>query len=168
MPQPNFSALNRTADQVKRPVQLNDGTYFGTIRDHRLDESSKKKTLFVEYTVELTHAHEDTDLQGVDDKGNEITIEPAGKKMKTTFYFTEDAEYRLKDFFESLGISTEGRTWKELLPQAIGQQVMVEVAKKPNTRGDGFFNDITKISGMANQEPEQQQVEAAQGRRRRA
>lgn len=165
MPAPNLSALNKSASEVKRPVALNEGTYYGRIISHEIGESSKKKTLGVTYHVELTHAEDGVDLTGVDDKGNEVQLDPRGKKLRTTFWITDDSTYRLTDFIQSLGIETGDRSLKELVPQPVNQQVMVELTKEPNKDNTGYFNDIRSITGMAN--AEQTNIEAAQGRSRR-
>lgn len=169
MPAPNLAALNRSADQAKRPVALNDGIYFGKVIEQRIGESDKKRTPYVEYTVELTHPHPDVDLQGVNDKGEPVTIDPAGKKMRFSFWFTEDSEYRFVDFIKSLGITTEGRTYKELIPQALQQQVMVDVSKQPSKSGEGYFNEIRSMRGL-HEEPATpaQEIAVAQGRRRQS
>ena len=159
---PNFaSLLNKPADDVKRPVTLPEGTYFGVIQGHEFGESSQKKTPFVQFNITLSHADDDVDLEG---------LEVDNKKVRTTFYLTDESMYRLTDFIKSLGIETDGRTLGELIPQTTGQSVKVDLAKRPNQAGDDYFNDVKRASGLAEQaEPsDSEQVAEAQGRRRRA
>jgi hypothetical protein len=161
---PNFaSLLNKPADDVKRPVTLPDGTYFGTIKSHELAESSQKKTPYVRYNVELTHAHDDTDTEGED---------PAGKKVRVDFYITDESTYRLIDFCGSCGITTEGRSLGEIIPQPIGQTVMVDIVKKPSQNDpEQYFNEVRKCVGMAAEDAPQDdtaEIAEAQGRRRRS
>lgn len=159
----NFSnLLNKPTDNVARPVTLEDGTYFGTVQSHTFGESSSKKTPFVEYTIVLTHAHEDTDV------GDIPAEKIVGKKMRTPFYLTDESMYRLVDFIGTLGVTTAGRTVGELIPQATGQTVMLDVIKKPSADGESYFNEVKKVVGLNQPEPaEEEQVAEAQGRRRR-
>jgi hypothetical protein len=145
----NLSALlNTSADEVKRPVPLNDGSYYGVVKSHAMVESREKKTPGVEYTVELTHAADGTDLVGYDEDNNEVTLEPTGKQFRTTFYLTENSLFMLKDFIKSLGIEVSGRTLGELIPMAIGQPVLCSITKVPRRgEGGGFYNNLDKVVG---------------------
>lgn len=140
------SLLNTNASEVKRPIPFNDGTYFGTIASYKFIESALKKTPGVEYTVTLSHAHEDTDLTGYDENNEEVNLDPAGKNFRTTYYLTENSLFMLKDFIKSLGIEVEGRTLGELIPQVVGQPVTVDLVKTPNKDNTGFFNQINKLA----------------------
>ena len=161
---PNFaSLLNKPTDDVKKPEPLPDGTYFGVVKSHELLESSQKKTPFVRYHVEATEPDPDTDAEGV---------EVAGKKLKVDFYITDESTYRLTEFIASLGVDIAGRTLGEIIPQATGQTIMLDVVKKPNQDGTAYFNEIRKATGLATPDeapevPESEQIAEAQGRRRR-
>ena len=139
---PNLaSLLNKSADDVKRPVPLPDGTYFGIIESHEFTESSQKKTPGVQYNIRLTHAHEDVDLSDFESEGGVV----AEKNMRTTFWLSENALFMLTDFIAACGIETSGRQLGELVPQVIQQPVMVDVVRKPNKQGDGFYNEIRSL-----------------------
>lgn len=168
---PNFaSLLNKPADDVKRPVTLPDGTYFAVVKSHELGESAQKKTPYVRYHLEVTEADPDTDTEGV---------EIQGKKMRADFYITDESTYRLTDFIASCGVETAGRSLGEVIPQVIGQTVMIDVTRRPNERDpEQYFNEIRKITGLAQQDSdedqggnptnaleEQAEIDAAQGRR---
>jgi len=142
----NLAALlNTDAGQAKRPVPFNDGTYFGIIKSQEFTESKTKKTPGVQYNIELTHAADDTDLTGQDEEGNDVQLNPAGKVFRTTFWVSENSLFMLKDFIKSFGIEVEGRSFAELVPQVVGQPVMVDLTKSPRTSGEGFYNDIAKV-----------------------
>lgn len=149
---PNLaSLLNKNADEAKRPIAFNEGTYFGVIKSHEFGESSQKKTPFVQYNIELTHAHDDVDLVGYDEDGKEVELNPAGKMVNATFYLSDNALFMLKDFIKGFNIETEGRTFNELIPQPVGQPVQVELNRLPNKDGTGFFNprNVDKCSPVA-------------------
>lgn len=153
----NFAQLLRKpADEVKRPEALPDGTYFGTIQGHEFGESKQKKTPYIQFNIILTHAGDGVDTEG---------LEPNGRKFRDTYYLTEDAMWRLKDFLEGLGVNTEGRSFDELIPQTQGRSVMLDIARAPNQAGDGFYNNVQKVTGMAKQE--ESPVEVAPTRARR-
>lgn len=148
---PNLAALlSADAGSVKRPVPFNDGTYYGAVKGFQFVESDKKKTPGVEYEVELTHAAEGTDLTGYDEDGEVVTLNPAGKRYKSTFWLTDNSLFMLKDFIKSCGIEVEGRSFQELIPQVIGQPVICSITKSPSKReGGGFYNNLEKIVGAA-------------------
>lgn len=147
MPAPNLAALlNTKADEVERPLALPDGTYFGIIRRHEFITSSQKKTPGVQYTSEITHAHEDVDLADYLDKdGN--TKEVRGKEVRSTFWLSEKALFMLTDFIESCGIDPAGRSLGELIPQVIGQPVVLDIVRTPLDSGEGFRNEIRSVKG---------------------
>jgi hypothetical protein len=147
----NLAALlSTTADQAKRPVPFNDGTYYGVIKGFQMVESDKKKTPGVEYDVELTHAAEGVDLVGYDEDGQTVQLNPAGVHKRTTFWITENSLFMLKDFIKSCGIEVENRTFQELIPQVVGQPVICSITKSPSNRPEGgFYNNLEKVVGAA-------------------
>jgi hypothetical protein len=146
------SLLNTSADEAKRPVPFNDGTYYGSITAHKFVESRQKKTPGVEYTIVLTHADDDVDLTGYDEKGEAVQLDPNGKEFRTTFWLTENSLFMLKEFIESCGLETSGRSFQELIPAVTGQPVIVSVSKAPyQAPREGFFNQIDRVVGAASQ-----------------
>jgi hypothetical protein len=148
MAAPNLaSLLNKPADDVKRPVALPDGTYYGIIQGHEFIESSQKKTPGVQYNIQVTHPHEDVDMSDYVDEKTGEALDPREKKMKTIFYLSEGALFMFTDFVESLGIETSGRSIGELVPLPTGQPVQMDVIRKPNKDGTGFYNELKKVTG---------------------
>jgi hypothetical protein len=141
---PNLSSLlNKPADEVKRPVALPDGTYYGIIKSHQFTESKQKKTPGVEYTVGLTHAHDDVDLSDFNEEGGTLDE----KQMRTTFWLSDGALFMLTDFITSCGVESAGRSLGELIPQVHGQPVVLDVVRKPTESGEGFFNQVRSVKG---------------------
>lgn len=136
--------LSKRMDTAVPPPPLPAGTYLGTVASHEYQTSSKKKTPFVRFHLGVSGAGEDVDpesLQGID---------LAGKQLRMDFYLTDDARYRLRDFLESCGISVEGKTDGECIPQANGQAVQMTVTQRPDDRdpsGKKMFNDVTNLRG---------------------
>jgi hypothetical protein len=67
--------------------------------------------------------------------------------MRRDFYLTEDALWRLDDFLRSVGISVEGRSYEEVLPEVIGQPITVEVQQYMNEQSGEIGNQIGKMTG---------------------
>jgi len=136
------SLLSRPTDDIKKPLALPAGTYYAMIKGYELGESKQKKTPFVRFNFTLTGPGEDIspeDLEGVD----------LGKKaLRTDFYLTPDSEYRLKDFIESIGIPTQGRTFFELLPECASKDVLLDVTQRNSDDGADVFNDVAKVKGV--------------------
>lgn len=142
---PNFSnLLNKPADDIKKPPVLPEGTYFGTLTGQpTFGESSQKKTPFVQWTGQYSHAAPDIEL--VDEEGKPINLE--GKKFYFSHYLTEDAMWRLVEFIKSCGVETEGRTLSELIPQCAGKAVQLSVVQRPNKDETGMVNNIQEMVG---------------------
>lgn len=141
------SLLNKPAEEVRRPVALPEGTYYGTVKTHEFITSSQKKTPGVEYTLALTHAHEDVDLSEFQSAGGALE----DKTLKTTFWLSENALFMLTDFIASTGIEAAGRTLGELIPQPVGQPVILDVSCDPNKQGDGYHNKVRRVTGANSQ-----------------
>lgn len=143
---PNLSALlNKTSEDAPRPVPLPDGTFYGVISAQAFVESSVKKTTGCQYTVKITHPHPDVDMSEYEAEGGTLDDKTIANNG-TTFWLSEKALFMFFDFVASLGITTEGRSIKELAPQPVGQAVMLDIVKRPNNSGTGFFNEVRRMS----------------------
>lgn len=142
---PDFrNLLSRPADNVKRPVPVPGGTYYGTIKSREFGESPEKKTPYVRFHLVNIRAGEDVDPAMLTE------IDLAKKEMRADFYITPDSEYRLVEALESMGIDKSGRSLGEMIEDAINQDVMIDVSVKPNQKepdGPGF-NNIDKLRGI--------------------
>lgn len=143
MSAPKFSdLLSKPVDDVKKPAPWPAGTYFGIAVRYELGESNQKKTPYVRFILACTGAGEDIapeDIEGVDF---------SKKSFRTDFYLTPDSEYRLKEFIESLGISTSGRTFGELLPECNGKEVLIEMGQRNSDDGLEIYNEVKRVRGV--------------------
>ena len=137
------SLLSKPLDDVKAPVPLPAGTYYGIIKEYKFDESKEKKTPFIRFTVQLTGAGDDVEPSEV------AEIDWSKKQLRKDFYLTEDALFRFKKFLESLGIETVGKSFDSLIPETQGANVLVEVTQRPNTQNpeEPPFNDVKTLTG---------------------
>jgi hypothetical protein len=135
--------LSKPLDEISKPKPLPVGTYTGLISAYEYKESnSEKKTPYVRFTIKITGATDDIEPSDLD--GVELTK----KQLRKDFYLTEDAQYRMKEFLESAGISTSGRSLGETIPDAVNLAVLVGVTQRSGG-GDGteIFNDVNTLSG---------------------
>jgi len=146
----NFqSLLSKPMDSVKRPTAKPAGTYFGRIVGYKFDESKQKKTPLVKFEIGDMQPGPDIDAaQLVDAEGQPLDL--TKWKPSTDFYLTDDSMYRLKDFLDSLGVSIEGRSFGEAIPEVKGRPVQMTVTMTPSDKEEGvFYNNISQISGPA-------------------
>jgi hypothetical protein len=134
---PNFSSiLDKQASDIERPKPLPIGTYSCQVKGlPRFDKSSKKQTEFVEFTLSPFGVLDDVDPEALEEMGGFN-----GKTIKATFYITEDAAWRLKDFLVACGIDAEGKSLNEMINEAPGQSVNVYLVHEPAQDGsDAIF-----------------------------
>lgn len=148
----NFEALLSTQlDDVKRPPVKPPGTYYGVVTDIKFDMTSGKtsdKKPYAQLTFSQIEAGPDVDQSLLRDSDGE-TIDLTAWKPRTSglsnFYLNSEAVFRIKEFMESLGINTTGRSLGECIPEIKGQPVQLTVSLKPTEDGQNFFNNIDKI-----------------------
>lgn len=141
---PDFSQLlSKPLDEVKRPPSLPAGIYYGTVHRYEVGESQNKKTPYVRFLFNLTFAGQDIDPKDLDG------VDLSKKSLRRDFYITPDAEYRLKEFLESMKITTKGRTFQSTLPDSIGQAVKLEVVQRINKDAptEPPFNEVKDCAG---------------------
>lgn len=146
--QPSFEdALNVPMHEVTRPKPLPQGTYTFNVLSWREDKSSKKQTAFVEYTLQPIAFEEDVDESEVDDMGG-----LANRTIRHTFYLTPDAMWRLRKFLEDCGVDVGNKRNPkmagDLIPQAVGAQVLGHVKHEPS-RAIGSTDVYAVISSTA-------------------
>jgi hypothetical protein len=140
----DFTALlNQNFDDIKAPLPLPEGTYYGVVENYKFEETREKKTPYVRFNVKLTGAHESIDetlLEGVD---------LSKRSFRKDFFLTADATIRFKRFVVSLGIDGAGRSLGELMPEIVGQTVQVTIKQRPGRDpSEPPMNDIDQISGV--------------------
>jgi len=131
----NFTnILSKPASDFERPKPLPQGTYLMMVKPgYRLDESTKKKTPFVEFLCDVVEATDDVDAGELAEMGG-----VAGKVTKATFYLTDEAAYRLREFLETLGLDTTKPT-DQILDDAAGQQFLGTIVHEPSQDGQSIF-----------------------------
>lgn len=143
------SILDRAPSEVERPKPLPQGSYVTqVVGQPRFDKSSKKQTEFAEFTHKIISAGEDVDQ---DDLDAYLTTADGKKKklsdvtLKNTYYLTDGAAWRLKEFLEHCGIDVENLdSLREGVEETPGKQVGVFVGHEASQDGQSVFARIGK------------------------
>ena len=139
---PNFGALlDKPASDVERPKPLPQGSYHCVVKGlPRFDKSSKKFTEFVEFTLQPTAAGEDVDEEDLAAMGG-----IANKTIRATYYITEDALWRLKDFLSHCGIEEDG-SLRNMIDQTPNCEVIAFIKHRASEDGQSVFAELAKTA----------------------
>lgn len=133
--------LNMNLGDAKAPPVFPIGNYLMKVGEYRLGESKQKKTLNAEFEIFVMEPKSGVDLEAFSAAG----IDLAKRKLRATFYLTEDAVYRFREFAEKCGVEVEGLPLKQALSECQGKLIVGYVTQEPSGReGDQrMFNNIT-------------------------
>lgn len=136
--------LSKPLDDVKKPPAWPAGTYLGVVSKHEFGDNNKNSTPYARITIKVTQAGpglEPSELEGID-----LT---KGREFRKDFYLTEDADWRLKEFIESCGIPTTGRTFAETVPELLNAQVQLEIIQQNSQRNaEELVNFAGEVKGI--------------------
>jgi hypothetical protein len=137
---PDFSQLLRKpAGEAKKPEALPVATYPGVIKSYELGDNNKNKTPYVRFAVGLTGWSETEEpVEGVD-----ITK----RSMRKDYFLTDDSLWRLDEFLRSIGLEGKGRGYDEVIPEAIGANVLVEVQQYMDQKTSEIGNQLGRLVG---------------------
>jgi hypothetical protein len=143
---PSFgSILDRAPSEIEKPKPLPQGSYITLlVGQPRFDKSTKKQTEYAEFTHKILSSGEDVDD---DDLKSYLA---GGKKltdvlMKNTYYLTEGATWRLKDFLGHCGIDVDALdSLREGVEETPGKQVGIFINHEASQDGTSVFARIGK------------------------
>ena len=146
----NFTdILDRPASEVERPAPLPAGSYACVIKGMpKHDVSSKKKTPYVEFTLQPQQAMEDVDQEALNawsqkKDGTVRTLQDT--TIRATYYKTEDALWRLKDFLKHCGFDEDSdESLRQMIDGTPGRQVGVFMSHEATQDGEGVFAQLSK------------------------
>lgn len=139
---PNFSSiLDEQPTEVDRPKPLPAGTYLCVVAGApEYGKSSKKGTDFAQFTLKPMSAEDDVDEDELDEAGG---LE--NKTLRTTFYLTEDAVYRLDEFHEHCGIDiSKPQSRKTRNDEVINAHVRAVVKHRSSEDGSRIFAEVAR------------------------
>lgn len=138
------SILDRAPSEIEKPKPAPQGSYVTVlVGQPRFDKSTKKQTEYVEFTHKYLSAGEDVDPDDLkaflgDRKLSEITI-------KNTYYLTDGAVWRLKEFLEHCGIDLdEVDSLRQGVEETPGKQVGIFINHEASQDGTSVFARIGK------------------------
>ena len=138
------SILDRAPSEIEKPKPLPTGSYTTLlVGQPRIDKSTKKQTEYREFTHKILSAGEDVDE-------DDLKAYLGGKKltdvlMKNTYYITEGAVWRLKEFLEHCGIDLdEVDSLAEGIEETPGKQVGIFINHEASQDGTSVFARIGK------------------------
>lgn len=145
------SILDKPSAAVERPKPLPTGTYQCVVDGQpRMDKSSKKGTEFVEFSLKPMAALDDVDeddLNAALTSGDGSVKPLADKRIRATFYITEDALWRLKNFLVNDLQITEGKKkLRQMVGEAQNREVLAMVKHVPSDDGTGIFAQLAKTA----------------------
>jgi hypothetical protein len=141
---PDFSnMLRKPAGEAKKPKALPIGDYEGVVKSYELGDSNKNKTPYLRVTLVLTAWPQQFTAVDIPED-----VELSKRQLRKDIYITEDALWRLDELIRSCGIIPNGRPYEEVLPELIGQPVMVDVRHYINQQSGEVGNSVESVVGV--------------------
>jgi hypothetical protein len=125
---PSFAeVLSKRADEIHEPPPLPPGTYAGIIDGPFQEIQSRQKgTPGAQFSIRLLspiNVQDQEQLAVCASKGHGLP-----RNVRYTFYVTEASEFMLKRFLlDHLGLDGEDKTMAQILAEAPGRQVAVQL-----------------------------------------
>ena len=136
------SILSKKASDVEAPASFPAGSYNLLVLGYQFGTSAKKQTPYVEFEFGVQAPGEDVDQEEYAKIKN-----PAEKHLKTQFYLSEEALFRLNDFLKSCGLDVDSeRTLGEILPEVVNTSV-IGIIKKEMAQ-DGSGREFTRLNSF--------------------
>lgn len=145
------SILDAPAEEFVRPPALPAGQWIVANKGlPRRDKSTKKGTEFIEFTVQFIQPFEDAEGNTTVDADALAEFgDYTGQERKLTFYVTEKAGYRLREFLEDdLRLDLSGKSLWEAAQETQGIYYIVTIRHKARDDGKGVFDEIGSTAPM--------------------
>lgn len=136
----NFSdILDQPISEAEKPKPLPVGSYVCAVQTPpRMDASSQKGTKFVEFTLKVLKPSDDVDTDELKAQGG-----IGARTLRTTYYLTDGAKWRLRKFIEDCGVDfDEDATFSEGIASLSGAQVIAIVEHTPSKDGSQLFANV--------------------------
>lgn len=152
------SLLAKPASEIKRPPALPACTLHGTIKGYKYDESRfgitkeqpDEKYGVVIFTLLASEADptsvDPALLNDSDGKPLDLNRRPHTREMP----ISGGNEYSTVAMLEALGISKEGRSLGEMIPDSVGANVSWEVTQRADNKDPNIvYNDVRNVRPRA-------------------
>lgn len=132
------SVLDQKVGDYERPKSLPVGEYICTVQSHEFGKSSKKQTDFVRFALKPLEAMETVDSEALAEIGG-----LGEKTIRATFYLTENAGYRLKEFLEHCGLDDLDMPVSQACAEATGCQVIATLVHGQSEDGTRQWTELS-------------------------
>ncbi len=144
MAAPDFSSILDTAPaDIERPKPRPAGTYHCVINGQpRYDKSARKQTPFVEFLLKPIAAMEDVDEEELAEVGGFENW-----NIRATYYLTEDAIWRLKDFLSHAGLDIDAYpSLRAAIDDVPNQEILASVRHRSSEDGTQVFAELARTA----------------------
>lgn len=137
----NFNdILNRPVEAIEAPKPIPVGTYLALINAQPIfAKIGKNQTDCVNFPIIFQQPQDDVDVAALNEslaRADGVSKSLSDVKSNIRQFLTEDSLWRVKAFLvDHLGIEETGKTLGQMIPEAMGRQVLVTV-KHRLTDGD--------------------------------
>ena len=135
--------MSKPAEAFTPPPTLPAGTYVFLVKGYKFDKSKQKKTDFVRYELIPMSAEVDVDAEALTTYGS-----LQKRSMNLDFYLTDDALFRLTNFFQSLGFNTK-LPLSELVELPVNHSIRATVGHTMSQDGKNTYANIGDVLGSA-------------------
>lgn len=132
------SVLDRKIGDYERPKSLPVGEYITVVQAHEFGKSSKKQTDFVRFTLKPLEALESVDTDALAEIGG-----LGEKTIRATYYLTENAGYRLKEFLEHCGLEDLDMPVSQACAEATGCQIVATLVHGQSEDGTRQWTELS-------------------------
>lgn len=131
--------LNKRSEEIERPKPLPVGTYLMMIpAPAEIKQIGKNNTDAAEFQCRVVQAMDDVDASALEAAGG-----IQNKTMRLTFWLTEEAAFRLKEFLiNALEVDENGRTLGEMMPDAVNRMFKAQIKHRPSPDGTQIYAEI--------------------------
>ena len=149
MPSPKFAEImNKKAGEAERVPPTPAGHWLFLVETPTFGtDTGGKKNDYVDFLLRPIQPMEDVEMEAVE----EIGLEKITKKtLHNTKYLTEDALWALDEFLENVcEIEPSGRSYKQLIPEAKGKQVVGLIIEGTSADGKRPISYVDKDNLMS-------------------
>jgi len=143
------SLLNTSTGSMVPPPMVPVGTYQAMFGQYKLSKAKNEaQTPFAEFPVTLTAAEGDVDSEQFAEFGGQAQLAKA--KLRHTFYLTEDALFRVRDFVtNTLEISEDDApTLGDCLMSIVNRTALVTISHRINQKTGKPVAEISATASM--------------------
>lgn len=135
--------LDMPAADIERPKPFPVGTYMWQVQGpHEEKTLPKTGTRVAEFKAKPVSAMDNVDREALNAFGF-----PTDKTQRLSFFLTEDAIYRLKDFYtDTLGKDASGKTARQMLAEIPGSTFLGDIQHRPSDDGKTMYADFKSFA----------------------